>query len=76
VAGTGKRYAEVPEPIPAVTTKQLGLGEFARKHKTYLVTGLYEREGQVVYNTAVLLDRWGQVAGKYRKVYCRKKWSN
>ena len=74
MAGTGKRYAEVPEPIPGVTKKQLG--EFARKHKTYLVAGLYEREGRVVYNTAVLLDRWGQVAGKYRKVYCRKKWSN
>jgi predicted amidohydrolase len=67
VVGTGKRYAEVAEPIPGPTTKRLG--EFARKHKTYLVAGLYEREGQVVYNTAVLLDREGYVAGKYRKVY-------
>jgi predicted amidohydrolase len=67
VVGTGKRYAEVAEPVPGPTTKRLG--EFARKHKTYLVAGLYEREGQVVYNTAVLLDRGGNLAGKYRKVY-------
>lgn len=67
VVGTGKRYAEVAEPVPGPTTKRLG--EFARKHKTYVVGGLYEREGQVVYNTAVLLDRAGNVAGKYRKVY-------
>jgi predicted amidohydrolase len=34
-----------------------------------VVAGLYEREGQVVYNTAVLIDREGRFAGKYRKVY-------
>jgi predicted amidohydrolase len=28
-----------------------------------------EREGEAVYNTAVLIDRQGRVAGKYRKVY-------
>ena len=32
VVGTGKRYAEVAEPVPGPTTKRLG--EFARKHKT------------------------------------------
>jgi predicted amidohydrolase len=67
VVGTGKRYAEVAEPIPGPTTKRLG--EFARKHKAYVAAGMYEREGQVVYNTAVLLDRAGNLAGKYRKVY-------
>jgi predicted amidohydrolase len=67
VVGTGKRYAEVAEPVPGPTTRRLG--EFARAHKTYVVGGLYEREGRVVYNTAVLLDRYGNLAGKYRKVY-------
>jgi predicted amidohydrolase len=67
VVGTGKRYADVAEPVPGPTTKRLG--EFARKHKSYVVAGLYEREGHVVYNTAVLLDRHGNLAGKYRKVY-------
>jgi len=67
VVGTGKRYSEVAETIPGPTTATLG--ELARKRKTYVVAGIYEREGQVVYNTAVLLDREGKLAGKYRKVY-------
>src|ERR1035437_1988722 len=30
---------------------------------------MYEREGTAIYNTAVLIDRAGNVEGKYRKVY-------
>jgi predicted amidohydrolase len=65
--GTGKDYAEVAEPIPGPTTGRLG--EVARKRSTYVAAGIYEREGSVVYNTAVLMDREGNLAGKYRKVY-------
>jgi predicted amidohydrolase len=65
--GTGKGYAEASEPIPGPATVRLG--EWARQRKTWLVAGLYEREGQAVYNTAVLIDRQGRVAGRYRKVY-------
>ena len=67
VVGTGKSYAEVAEPVPGPTTERLG--EAARRRSSYLVAGIYEREGQAIYNTAVLLDRQGRVAGKYRKVY-------
>lgn len=67
VVGTGKTYAEVAESIPGPTT--LRLGELARKRSSYVAAGIYEREGPVVYNTAVLIDRAGNVAGKYRKVY-------
>ncbi|HEY5226912.1 MAG TPA: carbon-nitrogen hydrolase family protein, partial [Opitutaceae bacterium] len=43
--------------------------EAARRHGLYLVGGLIEREGHAIYNTCVLIDRAGNVAGKYRKVY-------
>ena len=67
VVGTNKRYADVAETIPGPTTATLG--DLARKRKAYVAAGIYEREGQVVYNTAVLMDRDGKLAGKYRKVY-------
>jgi predicted amidohydrolase len=67
VVGTGKSYAEVAEPIPGPTTARLG--ELARAKHSYVVAGLYERERGAVYNTAVLIDRQGNLMGRYRKVY-------
>jgi predicted amidohydrolase len=67
VVGTGKSYAEVAEAVPGPTTKRLG--EVARKLNSYLVAGLYERVGPVIYNTAVLIDRKGEVVGSYRKTH-------
>jgi predicted amidohydrolase len=67
VVGTSKKIHEVAEPIPGPTTGVLG--ELARKRNTYVAAGIYEREGNAIYNTAVLIDRTGNVAGKYRKVY-------
>jgi len=67
VVGTGKTYADVAEPIPGPTTQRLGA--LARERHTYIVAGIYEREGPAIYNTAVLIDREGNVAGRYRKVY-------
>ena len=67
VVGTGKTYAEVAEAVPGETTARLG--ELARRRHAYVVAGIYEREGMAVYNTAILIDRSGNVAGKYRKVY-------
>lgn len=67
IVGTGKKFDDVAEPVPGPTTRRLG--EAARKHNAYIVAGIYERDGAGLYNTAVLLDRAGQFAGKYRKVY-------
>jgi predicted amidohydrolase len=67
VVGTPNTYVEVSEPVPGPTTK--ALGEVARARKAWIVAGIYEREGNAVYNTAVLLNREGELAGKYRKVY-------
>jgi predicted amidohydrolase len=67
VVGNGRPYPEVAESIPGPTTR--ALGDVARRRSSYLVAGIYEREGAAIYNTAVLIDRAGNVAGKYRKVY-------
>ena len=63
----GRTYAETAEPIPGAATRLLG--EVAKKYGMYIVGAMGEREGHAIYNTAVLIDREGRVAGKYRKVY-------
>jgi len=61
----GKTPKEIAEPIPGPSTSYFG--ELARKHGLYIVAGLFERDGHLVYNSAVLLGPDGQVVGKYRK---------
>lgn len=62
---TGLSYADCAEPIPGPSTDYFcGL---AKKHDLYLVAGLLERDGHLVYNVAVLIGPEG-VVGKYRKV--------
>jgi predicted amidohydrolase len=67
VVGSGRSYTEVAESVPGPAVGKLG--ELARRKKSWVAAGIYERDGIAVYNTAVLLDREGRVAGKYRKVY-------
>jgi predicted amidohydrolase len=57
---------ETAEPIPGPTTDTFGA--LARKHNLHVVLSLYERDGHLVYNTAVLLGPDGRLIGKYRKV--------
>jgi predicted amidohydrolase len=64
--GTGLSFADVAEPIPGPSTGYFG--ELARKNNLYLVAGLVERDGHLIYNTAVLITPEGKVGGKYRKV--------
>ena len=61
----GKPFSEVAEPIPGPSTDYFG--GLARKHQLYLVAGLVERDGYLVYNTAVLVGPDGKLVGKYRK---------
>jgi predicted amidohydrolase len=64
--GTGQTYVECSESVPGPTTDFLG--KVAREHNLYIVAGILERDGPVVYNTALLIDKSGKLAGKYRKV--------
>ena len=66
VVGTGKNYIDVAEPVPGPSTEYLGT--LAKAHSLYIVAGIYERDGETVYNTAVLIGRDGQLVGKYHKV--------
>ena len=66
LVGTKLNYISASEPIPGPSTKFLG--ELSKKYHLYIVAGILEKEGEVVYNTAVLMDRNGNLAGKYRKV--------
>jgi len=73
VVGTGKTYYDVAEQIPGPATERLG--QIARQLHSYIVAGLYEREGRVLYNTAVLMGRDGKLVGKYRKTHLpREEW--
>jgi predicted amidohydrolase len=67
VVGNGKNYVEVSEPVPGPTTTRLG--EVAKQLHCFIVAGLYERVEAVVYNTAVLIGRQGELVGTYRKTH-------
>lgn len=56
------------EPIPGPSTKFYG--ELARQLNIVLVTSLFERRAAGLYhNTAVVLERDGSIAGRYRKMH-------
>lgn len=55
------------EPIPGPVTDVLG--RKAREYHSYIIAGMLELEGGKTYDTAVLIDRQGRIAGKYRKVH-------
>jgi predicted amidohydrolase len=63
--GLGKTYHEVAEPVPGTSTEYFG--RLAKEHNFYIVAGLLERDGNLVYNVAVLIGPDGTVVGKYRK---------
>lgn len=71
--GTNASTQDVAEPVPGPTTQRLG--EAAKSNHLWIVASLSERVGEVVYNTAVLIDRQGRLAGAYRKVHLpREEW--
>jgi predicted amidohydrolase len=45
------------------------LAALARTHRTYIVCPLYRRDGERRWNSAVLIDRSGAIAGIYDKVF-------
>jgi len=55
------------EPVPGPTTE--AVAKLAEKYNMYVICPIREQAGDKQYNTAVLIDRRGKVAGYYRKVF-------
>jgi N-carbamoylputrescine amidase len=53
-------------PIPGKYTEFLA--KLAVRHKTWICAGCLERDGERVYNSAVVLDRGGRIVHKHRKI--------
>ena len=59
---------DLAEPIPGPSTERLG--KLAKQHGVVLVSSLFERRAAGLYhNTAVVYEKDGSIAGKYRKMH-------
>lgn len=54
------------EPIPGPCSDRLC--QAAQEHSIYVVAGLTERDGDLIYNTAVLISPNGRILLKHRKI--------
>ncbi|MDH3948088.1 MAG: carbon-nitrogen hydrolase [Gammaproteobacteria bacterium] len=62
------QYFDLAEPIPGPTTQLLA--ELARELQVVIVASLFEKRAAGLYhNTAVVLERDGSLAGRYRKMH-------
>jgi predicted amidohydrolase len=66
IVNNGHDLVSAAELIPGPSTEYFG--KLAKQHNLYIVVGLYERAGPLIYNTAALIGPDGELAGKYRKV--------
>lgn len=62
---TCKDFTEVAETVPGPFTESLS--EIARQHKVHICSGLVEKEGNKLFNTAVLIGPDGRIIAKYHK---------
>jgi len=55
------------QPVPGGKTSEF-LSEMAKKHNVYICSGMTEKDGANVYNTAVIIDPKGNIILKHRKI--------
>ena len=59
---------DLAESIPGTSTETFS--KLAKKHQLVIVTSLFEKRASGLYhNTAVVFDKDGSIAGKYRKMH-------
>lgn len=63
-----EHQASLGEPIPGGEITET-LRAKARQHGMYVIGDVRERDGEAVYNTAVVIGRDGEIVGKYRKTH-------
>ena len=65
----GVRGHAVDLAVPAPGPETEAFSRIAKAHRTRIVLGLFERDGDAVYNSAILIGPDGRVDGRYRKVH-------
>lgn len=66
----GLQPASLPvaaEPVDGPTVQ--AFAALARRGRTYVVVPIFTRDGNTIHNSAVLLDRNGQIASVYHKMF-------
>ena len=58
---------DAAEPVPGPTTEMMIAK--AKKYDTNIICPLLEKQGDTVYNSAVVIDRKGQIVGIYHKLH-------
>jgi beta-ureidopropionase len=56
-----------PEAVPGPVTERLSA--WAREHSSYVIFGVRTKKDDRVYNSAILLDRKGQIIGQCNKIH-------
>ncbi|HAV91925.1 TPA: hypothetical protein DCW38_01935 [candidate division WOR-3 bacterium] len=70
---TGLINEDIPEKDlklgVTIPGKETGvLCEFAKKHEIYIAIGLFEKYGSSLYDSAILINKKGEIAIKYRRI--------
>jgi beta-ureidopropionase len=67
IVGTGLKPETVAESVPGPLTERMA--KLAREHEFAIVCPLYERRNNTLHNTAVVIDRFGEIVGRYDKIH-------
>ncbi|MFC1714843.1 carbon-nitrogen hydrolase family protein [Candidatus Poribacteria bacterium] len=59
--------SEVAEPVPGPTTEMVMMK--AKRYETNIICPVLEKRGDVIYNSAAVIDRKGQIVGTYCKLH-------
>jgi len=70
---SGYTWDATAEAIPGPLTKRLA--DMARRHQVWLQPGsIYERDGDALYNTALVFSPQGELVARYRKMFPWRPW--